>query len=613
MRHALLLAASLFWVACSGPRCASSPSDPDDEGDEKSAASDGASLLVIDHVRVFDGEQVLEDRRVEIEGETIRAIGDVGEVPAGAEVVDGAGKTLLPGLIDAHVHVFDESHLRQALVFGVTTELDMLNLPSIFELRSAAAEDPTLAELRSTGSGITAKDGHGTQFMPNLDALEPDGDAAELVARRVDEGADFIKIIYDDLRAMNLEWPTLSRTQLDAAVAAAHEHDKPAVVHVSDARAARESAEAGADGLVHIWMDERAPEVTELVAERDLFVVPTLSVLTGHCDDPLGEALAADERLASYLAPGDAENLSSPQQFPPPLGCDELIAIAGDLADAGVTLLAGTDAPNTGTAHGVSMHGELALLVEAGLSPIEALRAATSAPAEAFGLDDRGRIAKGMRADLLLVEGDPTEDIDATRRIAGVWQAGVGLDRDALRDAHAEAADIDAEAVEAGLISDFEDGTLAAAFGAGWQAADDSVMGGESTVELEVVDGGADGTDKALRVSGEVADGHVAFAGVNFLPGQDFNVPADLSAHEAFSLFARGDGEPFTVMVFTLTNFRNPPAVEFVAGDEWERHRFAFEDFDDVDPAQISAIFIGATRSGPFFLELDEVVLGEPE
>ena len=78
---------------------------------------------------------------------------------------------------------------------------------------------------------------------------------------------------------------------------------------------------------------------------------------------------------------------------------------------------AGTDAPNSGTAHGASLHGELQLLVEAGLTPTEALAAATSAPAAAFHLTDRGRIAPGLRADLVLVEGDPTADILQTRAI----------------------------------------------------------------------------------------------------------------------------------------------------------------------------------------------------
>ena len=99
------------------------------------------------------------------------------------------------------------------------------------------------------------------------------------------------------------------------------------------------------------------------------------------------------------------------------------------LRAAGVTILAGTDVPNPGTAQGASLHGEMELLVEAGLTPAEALRAATSAPAEVFGLKDRGRIAPGLRADLVLVEGDPSLDIRATRAIVGIWKAGSAVER----------------------------------------------------------------------------------------------------------------------------------------------------------------------------------------
>ena len=88
--------------------------------------------------------------------------------------------------------------------------------------------------------------------------------------------------------------------------------------------------------------------------------------------------------------------------------------------EAGGVVLAGTDVTNPGTAHGISMHRELELLVRAGLTPSEALAAGTSQPADRFGLGDRGRVAPGQRADLLLVRGDPTTDILTTREIVAV-------------------------------------------------------------------------------------------------------------------------------------------------------------------------------------------------
>jgi imidazolonepropionase-like amidohydrolase len=110
----------------------------------------------------------------------------------------------------------------------------------------------------------------------------------------------------------------------------------------------------------------------------------------------------------------------------------DTFATVSALRDAGVDILAGSDVSEPlpilgGLAHGASLHRELQLLVDAGLTPTEALRAATSAPTRRFGLDDRGRIAPGARADLLLVKGDPTRDITDTLSIEAVWRRGARL------------------------------------------------------------------------------------------------------------------------------------------------------------------------------------------
>jgi len=120
-------------------------------------------------------------------------------------------------------------------------------------------------------------------------------------------------------------------------------------------------------------------------------------------------------------------------KFPPGFGAKLKLAHAqaavGALRRAGVPILAGTDAPAPGLAHGLSLHRELELLVLSGLTPLAALASATSEPARAFGFHDRGRIAEGLRADLLLVNGDPTVDIRATRDIVGIWKLGVSHSR----------------------------------------------------------------------------------------------------------------------------------------------------------------------------------------
>jgi imidazolonepropionase-like amidohydrolase len=135
--------------------------------------------------------------------------------------------------------------------------------------------------------------------------------------------------------------------------------------------------------------------------------------------------------LAPYLNGENKERLT--EVFPTArtnlVSCKGASQALRQLKQAGALIVAGTDAPNPGTTYGASLHGELEMYVEAGLTPAEALIAATSAPAQAFHLPDRGRIARGLRADLLLVNGHPDEDIRATRDIVAVYKEGVRLDR----------------------------------------------------------------------------------------------------------------------------------------------------------------------------------------
>src|SRR6185436_983345 len=142
--------------------------------------------------------------------------------------------------------------------------------------------------------------------------------------------------------------------------------------------------------------------------------VPTLTVLASTNGIPGGKPLTEDLHLRGYLLPDEAASLT--RSFP-------------SHTAGGVPILAGTDAPNPGTSHGAALHRELEFLVEAGLSPAEALAAATSVPAKAFHLEDRGRIAPGLRADLVLVAGDPTRDITDTRAIVRIWKGGVPVER----------------------------------------------------------------------------------------------------------------------------------------------------------------------------------------
>src|SRR5579875_714531 len=391
---------------------------------------------VLHGVRICDGARVLDYDTLIVQDGMITAVGSHLVFPPSALVIEGTGFTLLPGLIDAHAHTFDFSGLRQAPIFGVTTELDMgtsWRVAQQIKALQETDEGQDLADLRSAGTMVTAPGGHGTEFgMPIPTLTEPE-EAQAFVDARIAEGSDYIKIVYDDrAHKTGQPEPTLSKETMAAVIEAAHRRGKRTVVHVLKLQDTRDAIEAGVDGLAHLFVDQ-VPDASfaQLAASSHIFAIPTLSVLEYLCGEASSESLINDPHLSPYLSSADRTQLRSRRSYR--FGSHSVAQEAvRQLKAVGVPILAGTDAP-FGSVHGVSVHHELELLVRAGLTPKDALAAATSVPARIFDLADRGRIAAGLRADLLLVEGDPTSDIRATRAITGVWKRGEGIDRRAYR------------------------------------------------------------------------------------------------------------------------------------------------------------------------------------
>ncbi|WP_187266094.1 amidohydrolase family protein [Alkalisalibacterium limincola] len=377
---------------------------------------------------MFDGERVLAADSLRVRDGHVVDVGEGLQAANGEATIDAQGGTVLPGFIDAHTHSWGEART-DALRFGVTTVVDMFTMASMLPEARESRETPgptRQADLFSAGTLATVKGGHGTQFGLPVPTVDSDDDVVPWVRARIEEGSDFIKIVREDLSAYRgrPDMPSLEAPRAAALVQAAHAEGLKAVVHVAAYQHAVESLDAGADGLVHVFQDAVADDAfAQRAARQGLFVVPTLTVVAGLSGER--SALADDAELGPRLSGGQKQTLSTRWPWPANPG---LIANARanvtKLHAAGVRILAGTDAPNANTAHGASLHEELVQLVDAGLSPVEALAAATAHPADAFGLDQRGRIAPGMRADLVLVAGRPDQDIRDTRGIRAIWKNG---------------------------------------------------------------------------------------------------------------------------------------------------------------------------------------------
>ena len=440
-------------------------------GERPRIAITDVSIVDVERGRIVGPRTVLiADGRIE----SIDAPSSV--APEGAERVDGRGRFLMPGLVDMHVHLFNNASHRPPNTWsfplyvanGVTGVREMASVPAsiatIKQWRGASA-DGSLVAPRILAAGIVA-------WGPAPD------EAAHQVDLAADAGADFIKVFSE-----------LSEPAWRAVLEAAKRRSLPVMGHVPAGVSALAAAEAGERSEEHLMQVFEACSTIErsaldarnglagaaLVARRDADEARVLAAFDAPTCDRAAQALAragevqVPTLVLDYIEskPHDVDHSSDPrwkylraderarwQRIALELSKDErdvaekrwAVArkIVASLHRAGVPVLAGTDSPMPGVYPGYALHDELERLVDSGYSPSEALRAATLAPARFLRIDsDSGTVATGKRADLVLLDADPLKDVRNARRIDAVvldgrllTRAGIdGLLADAARDA----------------------------------------------------------------------------------------------------------------------------------------------------------------------------------
>lgn len=401
--------------------------------------SRGGSFLVR-AVRVFDGARVVGADSVRVDDGVIVEVGTGLEPRPGVPVVDGTGGTLLPGLVDGHTHTppdagHAERALRQALAFGVTTVICLGTDPATAEaMKARAAESAGLADIRSAGRLVTVAGGHPTQLGDGgYSVLAGPGDVPGYIEEHVAAGMDQVKIVIEDGTTVARPIPCVPPELSDAVTAEAHRRGLLVIAHVATERDALQALSSGVDGLAHQYLDTpQSAAIAGRLQATGTFVCMTLA----GCHNAEGVRYADDSRVAPYVEHHWLQHLARgfPSGWPPESYLRNALGAVAVLRQAQVRIVAGTDAPNPGTGHGVSVHHELACLVRGGLTPTEALTAATSAAAASFRLTDRGRIVPGLRADLILVAGDPIRDIDSTLDIRRIWRGGEPFNRTTHRE-----------------------------------------------------------------------------------------------------------------------------------------------------------------------------------
>ncbi len=432
--------------------------------------------LVITDVGVVDVAQgrVLPHQTVVVRGSRIVALGPVGNgpSPAGVATLDGRGRFLIPGLWDMHVHLAAipgtaDVFLPVLVANGVLGARDThSNLAQVVALkREIAAGSRVGPRLWVAGELV---DGAAT-VNPSARVVRTEDEAREAVRALKAGGADFVKVysalsrdlyfaIVDEARRQRIPFAghvpfSVTAAEASAAGQRTFEHLIGVEVGVSSAEetilatqadliAKKEFRWPDARQLQTTFDSARAAQLFAMLTRNDTWQVPTLIVhrQIGRTVD----GAPTDEPGLAYMPKMVREFWELPMgRFATDVKAlyPEYVTLVGRLNRAGVPILAGTDFPNPYVYPGFSLHEELALLVEAGLTPAEALRAATLSPARFLGVaDSLGTVATGKVADLVLLDGNPLEDIGQTRRIKAVIQRGKVFDRAALDQLLAGAA-----------------------------------------------------------------------------------------------------------------------------------------------------------------------------
>ncbi|MDR1640175.1 MAG: amidohydrolase family protein [Clostridiales bacterium] len=357
------------------------------------------SKVTILNAVVFNGEKFAPLESVTIQD------GKIGYDESGSLEIDASGCTLMPSLIDSHVHLYNEDNLRESAKHGVTTLLDMgSRSPTVIDsLRNKDGLPDVLSAFSPAFAPRSAL--FLAMDFPQSSVVVDIGDAARFVDEQISYGADYIKVILEN---GEVQGQTPFPVEILAAITAnAHDKGKKVIAHSVSQASYELAANNGVDVITHVPFAMPLPKETiSLLSNNGSRLVPTMATMKGIVD--------AIKRRNPYI----------------PFDYGFVRQSVAAMHNAGVPIFAGSDAntndPTTpySAPYGITLLEELELMVDAGLSITEALRSATSSPADYWGLNDRGRIAAGKRADLLLLEGDLSKGVGVIRNIKQVWIAG---------------------------------------------------------------------------------------------------------------------------------------------------------------------------------------------
>ena len=579
-------------------------------------------------VTVFDGAMVVDGTgaparraRVVVRDGRIAAVGADAGIPPEAQVVNAEGHTLIPGLFDLHTHMPYSGvpglggdwgkNLKAYLLHGVTSVVDFGTYPETFEpmrrlWRQGTVEGPRLhlAARITTPGGHGAEAGRGDFF--SLEVTTPN-EARAAVARLLPYQPDALKVFTDGWRyGAGADMTSMNEGTLAEIVKQARGRGIEVMTHTVTLERAKIAARAGVDVIAHGVGDARVDaELVKLLKEKHTAYVSTMAVFESKTWPP--SAL-----LASFLEPAalritaKMSNASTPETAARRRRWANLNANLAALFEGGVAVGSGTDAGVTGTLHGRSSLRELELMVGAGMTPLQAITAATSASARAIHVDaERGTIEPGKLADLVMVNGAPHERIEDIYKVAGVWLGGRRLDLPRLqRDiASGQITPLPARPAVA-LIDDMEHDRTSL-----------------DTLRVNASDTGHDNSkalfqrvarlkgNHALAFQARMGEKPDPFAQIWFPLSRGGIEPVDASRFHGIQFEVRGEGSYKLIAHTRSVRIGSQPEAAFQAGPAWSRVAIPFHKLTGLDPHEILIVAFEIARPAGThgWLELDNV------
>ena len=588
-RRLLFVLATAVWIAAG----------------TRSGTAETARIAIVDAV-IVDGTGAEPFRGVVvINGDRIEAVGPDLSLPEDIRVIAAEGKTLIPGLFDLHTHlpyaaVWRRSgdwgkNLKAYLYCGVTTVVDFGSYPEMFDpmrrlLKSGIVEGPRvhLAARITTPSGHGVEGGRGDFFTA---VVTTPAEGRKAVERLLPFRPDAVKVFTDGWRYDYApDMSSMNEETLHAIVEASHDAGLQVLTHTVTVDRGKMAARAGVDVIAHGAGDRAVDrEWIELIITSAATYAPTLAVYHPRMSDLLTPL------LRSVLDPAVREAIDPPLLTPTPLsrlvkpysahGSGNgnarsrrwrlLVDNNRKLAAAGIRFAAGTDSGVARAYHGWSTLRELRLLVHAGLTPLEAITAATGNSARALRLEgERGTIASGRLADLVLVNGLPHRDIAAIENIARVFVGGREVDRPALARAiqSTDPTPIPARTIGP-LIDDFEKPDRHSAIGTRWVNRTERGSNPSRSLFTRIrrEEGGY-----ALSITARMSQSEKPFVSAD-LPLQPGAVePVDARGYKGVEFEVRGDGEHRFIVATRHIRDYDYYEARFEAAAAWRTVRIDF-------------------------------------